>query len=69
MPLIIESADYDRWLSAEDPPVNLRRPYPTEKMAVCEIGQQINKRGHDVPDIVDPRASQGRGPGRARVAL
>jgi putative SOS response-associated peptidase YedK len=68
MPLIIDSADYYRWLAAEDPPVNLRRPYPTEKMAACEIGQQINKRGHNVPDIVDP-ASQGRGPGRARVAL
>ena len=45
MPLIMDGADYDRWLPADHPPVDLLRPYPTEKMTACEIGQQINKRG------------------------
>ena len=54
MPVIIDVADYDRWLSAEVPPIDLLRPYPAEKMAAYEIGQQINKRGYDAPDIIDP---------------
>ena len=31
MPVIIDVADYDRWLSAEDPRVDLVRPYPRGK--------------------------------------
>ena len=54
MPVIIDVADYDRWLSSEVPPVDLLRPYPAEKMTAYEIGQQINRRGYDTPDIVDP---------------
>jgi putative SOS response-associated peptidase YedK len=54
MPLIIDGADYDRWLSSEVPPIDLLRPHPAEKMTAYEIGQQINKRGYDAPDIIDP---------------
>ena len=69
MPLIIDSADYDRWLSADHPPVNLLRPYPTEKMTACEIGQQINKRGHDAPDIVDPAPRRDEGSAAPELPL
>jgi putative SOS response-associated peptidase YedK len=54
MPLILDLADYDRWLSSEVPPIDLLRPFPAEKMMAYEIGQQINGRGYDAPDIVDP---------------
>jgi putative SOS response-associated peptidase YedK len=54
MPVIIDPAEYDRWLSAESPPVDLLHPYPAEKMTTYEIGQLINKRGYDAPDIIDP---------------
>jgi hypothetical protein len=32
---------------------------PAEKMTAHEIGQQINRRGYDAPDIVDPVPPQG----------
>ena len=54
MPVIIDVSDYDRWLSSAEPPTGLLRPYPAEKMTAYEIGQQINKRGYDAPDIIDP---------------
>jgi putative SOS response-associated peptidase YedK len=54
MPVIIDPAEYDRWLSADPPPVDLLRPYPAERMTAYEIGQQINKQGYDGPDIIDP---------------
>jgi hypothetical protein len=46
--------DYDRWLSSEAPPIDLLRPFPAERMTTHEIGQQINRRGYDAPDIVEP---------------
>jgi hypothetical protein len=58
MPLIIDSADYDRRLSSEVPPIDLPRPYPAEKMTAYEIDQQINKRGYDALDIVDTAAPE-----------
>ena len=63
MPVIIDVADYDRWLSSEVPPVDLLRPYPAEKMTACEIGQQINRRGYEAPDIVDPVPPPNEGQG------
>lgn len=63
MPVIIDPAEYDRWLSSEAPPVDLLRPYSAELMTAYEIGQQINKRGYDAPDILDPAPSpQDEGP-------
>ena len=61
MPLISDSADYDRWLSSEVPPIDLLRPYPAKKMTAYEIGQQINKRGYDAPDIIAPAPPRDEG--------
>ena len=61
MPLIIDSADYDRWLSSEVPPIDLLRPYPAEKLTAHEIGQQISKRGYDALDIVDTAPCRDEG--------
>jgi putative SOS response-associated peptidase YedK len=54
MPLIIDPADYDRWLSADAPPLDLLKPYPAERMTTYEISTKINKPGYDAPDILDP---------------
>jgi putative SOS response-associated peptidase YedK len=69
MPVIIDVADYDRWLSAEVPPIDLLRPYPAEKMAAYEIGQQINKRGYDAPDIIAPALPRDEGQGAPELPL
>jgi putative SOS response-associated peptidase YedK len=57
MPVIIDPADYNRWLSAAPPPLDLLRPFPAERMTAYEIGQPINRRGYDAPDIIDPAPS------------
>jgi hypothetical protein len=51
-----------RTTTAGSPPitVDLLRPYPAEKMTAYEIGRQINKRGYDAPDIVDPALARTR---------
>jgi putative SOS response-associated peptidase YedK len=54
MPLIIDPADYDRWLSADRPPLDLLKPYPAERMMAYEISTRINKPGYDAPDILNP---------------
>jgi len=61
MPVIIDVADYDRWLSSEVPPIHLLRPYPAGKMTAHEIGQQINRRGYDAPDIIAPAPPRDEG--------
>ena len=69
MPVIIGVADYDRWLSSEVPPIDLLRPYPAEKMTAYEIGQQINRRGYDAPDIVDPAPRKDEGSAAPELPL
>ena len=59
MPLIIEVADYDAWLSADPPPVQLLRPYPAEKMMAYAVSTKINKAGYDQPDILDAAPEEG----------
>jgi putative SOS response-associated peptidase YedK len=54
MPLIIDPADYDRWLSADPAPLDLLKPYPAAKMTAYEVSTKINKAGYDAPDILDP---------------
>jgi len=56
MPLIIDPANYDRWLSADQPPVDLLKPYPADRMEAYEVSTKINKPGYDAPDILDPAA-------------
>jgi putative SOS response-associated peptidase YedK len=54
MPLIIDPANYDRWLSSDSPPLDLLKPYAAERMTAYEISTKINKPGYDAPDILDP---------------
>ena len=37
MPVIIDPADYDRWLGSEADPRDLLQPYPAEKMGAWAI--------------------------------
>jgi hypothetical protein len=69
MPLIIDTADYDRWLSADGPPLDLLRPYPAEGMRAYEISTKINKPGYDAPDILDPVPSVADAGGPATPQL
>jgi putative SOS response-associated peptidase YedK len=69
MPLIIDPADYDRWLSADAPPLDLLKPYPAERMTAYEISTKINKPGYDAADILDPVPSVADAGGAATPQL
>jgi putative SOS response-associated peptidase YedK len=42
MPLIIDPADYDRWLTAPEPPTDLLRPYPMDAMESFPVSRLVN---------------------------
>ena len=45
MPVIVKSADYQRWLQpgpAEHPPLDLIRPFDKKKMKAWRVDQRIN---------------------------
>jgi putative SOS response-associated peptidase YedK len=71
MPLIIDATNYDRWLSADPPPLGLLKPYPAERMTAYEISTRINKPGYDAPDILDPvlPVADGGGPATPQLPL
>jgi putative SOS response-associated peptidase YedK len=57
MPVILSPADYDRWLHPGDPaqpPIDLLRPFPAEKMTCRQVGKHVGNVRNDRPDLIDP---------------
>jgi putative SOS response-associated peptidase YedK len=54
LPLILERADYTRWLSDEPDPDDLMRPFPAEPMRVWPLSTRVNKLENDDPSILEP---------------
>ena len=57
MPVIVDPKDYTRWLEPGDPqqpPIDLLRPYPAEKMRAWRIGPDIGNVRNNRPDLIDP---------------
>lgn len=57
MPLIMQRRDYERWLRDEDverPPVDLLRPFDSEKMKAWRVGSAINNVRNNDPSLVEP---------------
>ncbi|MGA7110317.1 MAG: SOS response-associated peptidase [Terracidiphilus sp.] len=55
MPVILEPRDYDRWLEAGDPaqpPTDLLRPYPAEKMRAWPVSDRVGNVRNDAPDLL-----------------
>jgi putative SOS response-associated peptidase YedK len=67
MPVIVEEADYSRWLDpAVDRPEPLRpllRPYPSGPMTAYPVSSQVNNPANDDPRCVEPMASKGASQG------
>ncbi|HEY6488931.1 MAG: SOS response-associated peptidase [Terracidiphilus sp.] len=56
MPVILEPADYARWLTPGDlgqPPVDLLRPYPAEKMQAWPVSDRVGNVRNDDPTLLD----------------
>jgi putative SOS response-associated peptidase YedK len=56
MPVILDPADYDRWLSAETPPEDLLRPFPVAEMAAYPVSTRVNKPANNDPRCIEPLA-------------
>ena len=62
MPVILQPAQYARWLSTETTPVpqleKLLQTCPAEAMQVHPVSSQVNKVSHDSPDCLTPIQEQ-----------
>jgi putative SOS response-associated peptidase YedK len=55
MPLIIDPADYARWLDpANKDASDLLKPYPAERMHAYPVSMRVNSAAHDGPDLLEP---------------
>jgi putative SOS response-associated peptidase YedK len=63
MPVILDPADFPRWLGDEEAtPDELRallRPYPAEPIRAYPIGQRIGNVKNDGPELIVPMAAGG----------
>jgi putative SOS response-associated peptidase YedK len=53
MPVILPVSGYVRWLSEEEDPSELMRPFPSEAMRMWPISTRVNKPENDDPSILD----------------
>jgi putative SOS response-associated peptidase YedK len=61
MPVIIDKADYDRWLGEELDPRDLLKPYPSELMTMWPIKRAVGSPRNNTPDLLDPIEPGGGG--------
>jgi putative SOS response-associated peptidase YedK len=54
MPVILASADYDRWRGEEPDPADLIRPYPADAMPARPASTRVNKADNDDAAILEP---------------
>jgi putative SOS response-associated peptidase YedK len=57
MPVIIPERDYDRWLQPGDPlrpPVDLLRPYDSDRMTAWRVDKAVGSVKTDTPDLIKP---------------
>lgn len=58
MPLIVPKRDYERWLRERDdeqPPVDLLRPYDSDRMKAWQVGTAINNVRNNDASLMEPQ--------------
>jgi putative SOS response-associated peptidase YedK len=58
MPLILASADLERWLGPDTNPADLLRSYPSADMTMWPISTRVNSPDNDDASILQPVAAQ-----------
>ena len=53
MPLIIDPANFDRWLTAATPPADLLRPYPGDEMEAYPVSKAVNSPAKDEAGMIE----------------
>lgn len=52
MPVIIHSCDYQRWLSAFPPPIDLLRPFPGKLLEAWPVNSRVGNGRHDGANLI-----------------
>jgi len=64
MPVILNEADYDRWLNPDEKNqqtlLDLLKPYPAEEMDFHPISTLVNNVKNDVSECLEPQKQSGR---------
>jgi putative SOS response-associated peptidase YedK len=69
MPLLIQRRDYERWLregDVERPPVDLLRPFDSDKMKAWQVGTRINSVRNNDASLMEPVEMAGADAGESR---
>jgi putative SOS response-associated peptidase YedK len=56
MPIIVDPPDFDRWLSAAEPPADLLRTHPATGMVAYSVSKAVNSPAKDEPGLIEPVA-------------
>lgn len=56
MPLILAPADYARWLSDEEDPRELLKPFPSDPMTLWPVSTRVNSPKNDDAGLIEPAA-------------
>jgi len=62
MPVILRRSDYQRWLepgAAEQPPIDLVRPFDSDNMKAWRVDQRINNVCNNEPSLLNPVKDEG----------
>jgi putative SOS response-associated peptidase YedK len=54
MPLILQPADYGRWLSDEDDPRDLLKPFASEPLTLWPVSTRVNSVKNDDSALIEP---------------
>jgi len=64
MPVIIRRQDYQRWLESgnnEQPPIDLLRPFDSEKMKAWRVDQRVNNVQNNDASLTEPLKDENEG--------
>jgi putative SOS response-associated peptidase YedK len=53
MPVIVDPADFGRWLTASEPPTDLLKPYPTKDMTAFPVSKAVGSPKNDRPELIE----------------
>jgi len=54
MPVLVDPANFDAWLTAAEPPMGLLRPYAAAAMEAYPVSRAVNRPAQDEPSLIEP---------------
>jgi putative SOS response-associated peptidase YedK len=54
MPVLVDPANFDTWLTAAEPPMGLLRAYAAAAMEAYPVSRAVNSPAQDEPSLIEP---------------